>query len=481
MSTVVEHLTVRIESGVFPSESFQVYRLTGRETISQPFSFDVEISCKGSDGVDGAAAAGTDIGIVFEQAGTEVRRVRGMIAEVHDLLARLRDHRTYLLRVVPRVFRLSLVETSQVSMNVSVPDLIKSKLELVGLSGADVELRLLGSYAPREFLAQYQETDLTFINRLTEHLGISYFFHHAGGQDTIVFTDHAGGFETAPAPTRWNGVGQERDVYELEARSRVIPSVFVVRDYNYRQPLLDLTAEQVVPTGYAGGVIEFGGHHKTPAEGKILAQARADERQSTQLVYAGKSTVCALGAGVNVTLEDHPLLGSTDLLVVEVEHHMNTQAASPGTAGLHQRYVNSFRATPAQQTYRPPRITKKPQISGVMTGIVDAGPGGSSDYASIDDQGRYLVRLLFDTSASGGAVSRPVRMLQNHAGANYGTHFPLKPSVEVLVAFVNGDPDRPVIVGAVPNPLTPSPVDGANRTTHRIKTKEGILFDLVDE
>jgi type VI secretion system secreted protein VgrG len=72
-------------------------------------------------------------------------------------------------------------------------------------------------------------------------------------------------------------------------------------------------------------------------------------------------------------------------------------------------------------------------------------------------------------------------MLQNHAGANYGTHFPLKPGTEVLIAFVNGDPDRPVIVGAAPNPLTPSPVNSANRSTHRIKTQGGIVFDLVDE
>ncbi len=482
MTTVLqENVMIRVESGAFPSENFKVYSLNGKEMISQPFSLEVGIACKGTEGFDIAGATGSDIDIVFERDGTEIRRIHGMIAEVHDLLARLHEYRAYRLHVTPRAVRLTLVETSEITMNQTVPDIIKNKLELVGLSGSDVEMRLLGSYPAREFVAQYQETDLAFIGRLTEHLGISYFFHHQSGKDTIVFTDHAGGFEPAPQPAHYNDSGGGPRVFELEARARVIPSMFVVRDYNYRQPLLDLTAEQAVPDGYAGGVIEFGNHYKTPAEGKILAQVRAEERQSTQLVYHGKSGIPSLSAGLKFTVDEHPTLGSVELIAVEVEHRAYIPGVIPDPGERPQHYINLFRAIPAEQTYRPPRITKKPRIDGIVTGIVDTGPGGSTEYAQIDDQGRYMVRLLFDTAATGGMVSRPVRMAQNHAGANYGTHFPLKPGVEVIIAFVNGDPDRPIIVGAVPNPLTPSPVDVANRTTHRIKTKAGILIDLVDE
>lgn len=476
-------LQVRLEAAAFPADLFRICRLTGREAISQLFSFDVELVSRTLDGTaDIDAAVGADAAIVFEQVdGGELRRIHGMIAEARDLVTRSRLHRTYRVRVVPRAFRLSLVETSEVFMEKAVPDLIKSKLELVGLSGADVALRLLGSYAPREFTVQYQETDLAFISRLAEHLGISYFFQHDGGQDTMVFTDHGGGFDPLPEPLQLGEQGQERDVQEIEARLRVIPSVYVVRDYNYRQPLLDLTAEHTAPGGYAGGIIEFGGHHKTPAEGKALAEVRAGERQAAQRVYAGRSKACALGAGARFTVEGLPGGEALDLLAVEVEHEINVPPEDGGRAGVEQHYTNSFRATPAKQTYRPPRVTPRPRISGLVTGIVDAGSGGGSSYAQIDEQGRYMVRLLFDTAASGGTVSRPIRMLQNHAGANYGTHFPLKPGVEVLVGFVNGDPDRPVIVGAAPNPLTPSPVVNANRTTHRIKTQAGIVIDLVDE
>ena len=479
--TIQDPLKVRIESSAFSSEGFHVYRMLGTETISQLFSIEVEIAGK-TDVIDCAAAVGADVGIVFERDGTELRRIHGMIAEAHDLLARSLDYRLYRIRVAPRALRLSLVETSEVSMNLPVPEIIKNKLQLVGLSGADVGLRLRASPPAREFVVQYQETDLAFVSRLAEHLGIAYYFAHGGGQDTMVFTDHPGGFEPAGEPIRFSNLGQQREIYELTAESRVIPGVFVMRDYNYRQPLLDLTAQHAVD-GF-GGVVEFGAHYKSPDEGKVLAQVRAEERQSMQLTYAGKSNVPAIGAGVRFTVEDHPLLGSVDLVGLSVEHRLNVSedASLDLRAEAPQHYTNVFRAIPAQQPYRPPRVTPRPRIAGVVTGIVDAGPGGSSDYAQIDDQGRYMVRILFDTAAGGGsAPSRPMRMLQNHAGENYGTHFPLKPGVEVLIAFVNGDPDRPLIVGAVPNPLTPSPVDKANRTTHRIKTKAGILFDLVDE
>ncbi|XYH97451.1 type VI secretion system Vgr family protein [Sorangium sp. So ce1128] len=480
--TKSDSLDIRLELAGFSSDILQVHRLSGREAISQLFSFDVEVVCPSEAAVEGKTFMGEEVAVVFEQDGVELRRIHGMVAEVHDLLASMLEHRAYRLRVVPRAFRLTLVETTEISMNKAVPELIKQKLELVGLSGSDVDFRLMASYAPREFVVQYQETDFAFICRLAEHVGISFFFEHQDGQDTMVFTDSSSGFKPAAgaASVHFRERGETRDVFEIEARSRLVPSVYVARDYNYRQPMLDLTSEHVLPTGYAGGVVEFGGHYKTPAEGKVLAQIRAEERQATQLVYSGKSSLCALGAGARSVLEGHPHLEGLDMLIVEVEHRV-TQAAGGRGAEEPQRYANTFRAIPGQNTYRPPRVTPAPRISGVVTGIVDAGSGGGGSTAEIDDQGRYMVRFLFDTGPAGGAPSRPVRMLQNHAGANYGTHFPLKPGTEVLIAFVNGDPDRPVIVGAAPNPLTPSPVNSANRTTHRIKTQGGIIFDLVDE
>jgi type VI secretion system secreted protein VgrG len=471
-----------LESSDFPWEDLRIRKLAGTEAISRLFDFELDVVSLDSHGADASALAGASVAIVFERGGLELRRIHGMIAEVDDRLAAHAEARAYRLRIVPRAFRLSLVETQDIFMNAKVPDIIKQKLSLVDLGASDVDFRLVGTYAQREFVVQYKETDLAFVSRLAEHLGISFFFEHGSGHDTMVFTDHAAGFrpieeaETVPFRSR----GEERDVFDLEVRRRLIPTFYVVRDYNYRTPQLDLTSEQVVSEGYAGGVIEYGGHFKTPAEGKALAQVRAEERQSTQLVYAGRSDLCQLAAGGRVVLEGHPDLGPTEMLVVEVEHHATQVVGGPGT-GSEQSYRNTFRATPAGQTYRPPRLTPRPRVSGLLTGVIDAGPTGTTTFAQIDDQGRYTVRFLFDTTAPGERpASRPVRMAQHHVGENYGSHFPLKPGVEVVLGFIDGDPDRPIIVGAVPNPLKPSPIDNRSPKVHRVRTGSGITVDMTD-
>jgi type VI secretion system secreted protein VgrG len=405
-----------------------------------------------------------------------------MIAEAEDLVSTHKDVRAYRLRLVPRAFALTMVETQDIHMGLTVPQVIQQKLAAVNLAASSA-LRLTGAYAPREFVVQYKESDLAFVSRLAEHLGIGFFFEHGDAGETMVFADNPSAFGRVEGAETvlYRSRGDQRDVYALTAKRRVVPAYYAVRDYNYRTPLVDITGEGEVPDGFAGGVIEYGAHHKTPAEGKALAAVRAEERRAGEVVYTGRSTVAALAAGARVTVADHPDLGSIELLVTEVAHH----AVHPGSAGRAAEepgYTNTFRAIPGDRMYRPPRVTPRPRIAGLITGIVDGGAvGPGAKYAQLDDQGRYLVRFLFDTTPPGERpASRPVRMIQNHAGEGYGTHFPLKPGVEVVIGFIDGDPDRPLIVGAVPNPIKPSPVTNADSGLHRIRTSTGITVDMQE-
>jgi type VI secretion system secreted protein VgrG len=165
-------------------------------------------------------------------------------------------------------------------------------------------------------------------------------------------------------------------------------------------------------------------------------------------------------------------------LLVEVTH----DAVMPGFFDTEkdQRffYRNAFQAIPAGVAYRPPRRTPRPVISGVVTGIIQTGADGETGgIAQVDDQGRYLVQLHFDTAQHGQQkASHRVRMAQPFAGPSYGMHFPLRRGTEVLVAFTNGDPDRPVIVGALSNATSPSPVVASNATAHQIKSPSGAMF-----
>jgi type VI secretion system secreted protein VgrG len=480
-----EEFRASIESPDFSCDGIEVHRLGGTEAIGRLYDFEIEVACP-HDGSSLDGIEGSRVTVVMERfAGPGedwhgVRKIHGMVAEVEDMLATHADFHVYRLRVVPRAFALTLVEIQDIYMNLSVPEIIKEKLKRVAL-GAKMDMRLRGTYAPREFVVQYKESDLAFVSRLAEHLGISFFFQHGDADDTMVFTDDVSGFQPVDGaksiPYGVHVAGST--VFRLTSTSRVVPSYYAVGDYNYRTPTVELSGEHELSNAFAGGVVEYGTHHKTPAEAKTMAEIRAQERFAGQLVYTGRSGVPALSAGMRVTITDHPDKGALDLLITEVKHDAR-QIVQSGTHSEDQGYTNAFRAIPADRTYRPPRVTPRPRITGLLTGIVDPGPAGhEAKYAQIDEQGRYLVRFLFDTTPPGERpVSRRVRMVQNHAGENYGTHFPLHPDVEVVIGFVDGDPDRPLIVGAVPNPIKASPVTHAETGLHRIRTSSGITMEM---
>jgi type VI secretion system secreted protein VgrG len=478
-------VTVTLESQAFSCDELTVNSFTAIESISRLYEVDIEVICKRPTTVDAAAMLGADLRLAVHVDSPEnpvARSFHGTVVEVDDLLSTHADFRAFRLRLEPVATSLKLVTMHEIFIHRSVPEIIVQKLGAVDLGDA-VDVRLDAQYPKREFVVQYGESDLSFLSRLSEHLGISFCVEEKGGTERIVFTDHNEGFSTLDEPIDYRSKGEARGVFELESKRRTVPSYYIARDYNYRTPLLDLTGEHDLKLGYGGGVVEFGGHHKTPAEGATLARVRAEERACSGLVYAGSTTVVALAAGRRFTVRDHPDLGTVELLLTHVEHTAAGLASLGSLAGADESfYKNRFHAIPAATPYRPPRVTPRPRIYGLATGVIE-GPEGSGEgkYAFIDDQGRYLVRFVFEVPPQDTRVpSHPVRMAQNHVGEGYGTHFPLKPGAEVVVGFIDGDPDRPIIVGAVPNPIKPSAVTAAEPGLHRIKTSTGIVVDMKE-
>jgi type VI secretion system secreted protein VgrG len=487
---LADYVEARLDSPDFSCEHVYVRKLDGVEAISQLFSFELEVVALGGAELDLKKVLGGDATIVYsyQPSGREIRRIHGMIAAVDRPHETKAAHRTYKLTFVPRAFRLTLVETQEIFLDKSIPEIIQEKLARVGLDEEDdVALRLQGRYAKREFVVQYKETDLAFVSRLAEHLGISFHFEHDRGRDTIVFTDHNDGFQPIEGDVTvpFRASGEERDVFEVDERRRLVPGKYMVQEYNHRTPRLDLTAQHDLEDGYAGGVVEYGAHYLTPDEGKEMARIRAEERATTREVLTGRSDVCRLRAGSTFVLEGHPWIGQRELLVVSLEHRAVQVVATHGGVEKEgdRSYTNTFRAIDDRVPYRPPRVTPKPKIVGLVFGLVEPHPEGEiGKHARIDEDGSYTVRFFFDTSGLGSRTysSLPVRMLQPHAGPNYGHHFPLRPGIEVMVSFVEGDPDRPFIVGAVPNPITPSPVARHNAIMSRIQTASGVLIEMKD-
>ncbi|MBK7401123.1 MAG: type VI secretion system tip protein VgrG [Myxococcales bacterium] len=267
-------------------------------------------------------------------------------------------------------------------------------------------------------------------------------------------------------------------VFSIRRTVCALPSRVRLDDYDYSKPLLGLVADSTIAGGIGGEVYEYGTNYTTPDEGRHLAHVRAAEIGARREVYACASSEPALFAGARVLVAGTPR-GDLGLLVTELETTFEVRDR-PDATGPRPVLENTFRAIPRGVPYRPERCTPKPRVHGMLTGVIDAEVRDA--YASLDDHGRYRVKLLFDASGpKEGHASLPIRMAQSHAGPGYGMHFPLRPGVEVLIAFVNGDPDRPVIAGCVPNVLTPSPVTRQNGTRNVIRTGSNNEINLDDQ
>jgi len=228
-----------------------------------------------------------------------------------------------------------------------------------------------------------------------------------------------------------------------------------------------------------GGTIN-GAHPKTADETQKLARVRAEELGAQHHIVSGKTTEMTVRAGATFVLTD-ALGDDQELLLTEVRYRSHRDSEQVG--GADRTWENEITAMPRAVPYRPLRNTKKPRVSGLVNAVVDGAVKGP--YAELDEAGRYHVVFKHDRSGRTDMLaSRPVRMMQPHAGAHYGHHFPLRPGTEVLIAFVEGDPDRPIIVGTAPNPVTPSPVAMGNQTQNVMRTgsnNEMVIEDLVGQ
>jgi type VI secretion system secreted protein VgrG len=291
------------------------------------------------------------------------------------------------------------------------------------------------------------------------------------------------GYERISYMPRDGATDEDESIWGVSYSTKMIPRQVTLRDFNWRTPTTALIAPQQVVEKGRGHQVLYGDHFRDAGDGKRLAKVRAEELKARREVYLGSSRVKALRSGQIFELRGHPL-GQFDqrFLVTEVKHQVdqetvaNESAESKGTQG----YSNSWTAIHAEVPFRPERRTPRPLVPGVINGIVDGPVNGAA--APLDDMGRYKVLLPIDTAGrAGGRASRAVRMLQEHSGPGYGTHFPLHVGTEVAIAHVNGDPDRPVIIGSVPNPETLTPVVSDNATQSVIRTRAGIHVEFEDD
>jgi type VI secretion system secreted protein VgrG len=483
-----------IDASALP-HSAQVMAFRGHEALSKPYRFEVFVLVDRASSLefDMEAALGQRASLRLHRDDGSVHQTFHGVLDAIELVHELPGDALYRLELAPKLWGLSLSHHNRVFVGKTVPEVLEAVLRMGGLHGeADLAKRLERTYRPVDHICQYNESDLAFVSRWMEREGIYYYFEHNDAQERLVLTDTKALHEPlGRAPVRFVAGAARDHASAVEAltsftcQRSALPSSVQVRDHDYLHPDLDVSGSQPVAPGFAGEMNYHGDNFATPAEGRRLAALRAEEQLARRVRYHGAGRAFELRAGYLFDLDDHPRPAfNARYLVTAITHEGNLLAGAPEVRALvhfdhDDVYRVSLDAIPAAVQYRAPRSSPSPRIYG--TELARVCGAGESNYAQIDEHGRYKVKIHFDEGTErGGRASTWVRMLQPHGGSPEGFHFPLRKGTEVLLVFLGGDPDRPVISGVVPDAHTPSPVTRGNSTFNVIHTGGDNRLEMQD-
>ncbi|MGC3029264.1 type VI secretion system Vgr family protein [Burkholderia sp. DN3021] len=479
-------------SEAYDATTFDVVDMSGRDAISQPYRFELTLVSKQPQ-IDFAKmlsrAATLTILPPYGEAGTTC--YSGVLAEFEQLKD-IRGFTVYRATLVPRLWQLSLYKISDVYLNEqTIPDIVKQVLRTASFGSRDYRLRYGSGYRKRSFVCQYDESHLDFVSRWMEKEGLYYYFEHDGKRETLAIVDDRR-HQPGPAadlalrylPVDEFDTGAESDrVQAFACRATPLPREVVLRDFNHRKAELSLEVREHVSRDGIGQRVSSDEHFHTKDEGRRYAKLRAEALVCDGRRFAGEATAAGLRAGRFIALEGHYRADFDGRYLVTAVTHRGSQArllfpdldkpfgATPDVPV----YRTEFDALPAGVQYRPPRTTPKPRAAGVVSAIVDGEGGGK--LAELDEHGQYKVRFPFaHTAHPANKGSARIRMATPYAGSDRGMHLPLVKRTEVKIAFEGGDPDRPVIIGAVPNSSHRSVVTRRNPAAHRILTEHNQLY-----
>ena len=350
---------------------------------------------------------------------------------------------TYYADIHPWLWLLTMNSDCRIFQNKTAPDIIKQVFSDLGFT--DIQDSLTGSYTAREYCVQYMESSFDFVSRLMEEEGIFYFFTHTSSAHKLVLADDASAF--AP-PTGGGAVHirgteatmeDENAINECSMEQRVVVGQYKTTDYNFETPATSLLGT-ASGSETARSLYQYPGNHSTQSDGQTLAGLVLASLEAPQKILRGSGTCRAFQAGAKFTLSGH---SRSDLNADYVLSRVSWRADQNTV------YTNSFEAFPASVTYRPPRVTPRPKIVGVQTATVT---GKSGEEIFTDQYGRIKVKFPWDQGPDTDEKSSCwIRVAQGWAGKQWGSFFLPRIGQEVVVTFLEGNPDRPLITGSVYN------------------------------
>ncbi len=475
-------------------DHFSVVAFKGMEGLSRLFSYELELKLpRTKSSVDLDELLDEPASFILLQDHDQYP-VHGILASI-DELHTAQGYTYYRANLVPRLWRLSQYITNEIYTDEQkIDEIITLVLRNAGLNdGTDFDFNIDNSnLLRREYRCQFGESDFDFISRLMENEGIYYYFDHTTGLDKIIFQNMLDYPRIEHHDLTYDVGTQTRHLHDSvdawSCRKQRLPASVSVRDYNPRQPSLDIFKDTQIDRRGHGADYIYGANVIDELEAETLSQIRAEERLCHQTRFYGESSVPRLRTGYRFELDMHPndAYNGQEYIAIEISHEgqvSDSDLSMTDHAHIAQ-YRNSFTAISADVHFRPPLTTPRPRFHGTMTAFIFAETGQGQ--AEIDGDGRYRVLLPFDRADGTRDSNDPerkasawIRMAQTHVNEAEGDYHPLKGGTEVLLTFINGDPDLPIIIGAVPNAAAPALLTAENSHQSVSKTS-GMLVQEVD-
>lgn len=432
----------------------------GQEAISRLFAFELDLVSE-QPSINYDSIVGQSVTVRVDLAdGSSSRYWNGYVSRFVQA-GRDANVTIYHATMVPWLWFLDQTSDCRIFQNKTAPDIIKQIFQEYGYR--DFTLSLYGSFVTRDYCVQYRESDFNFVSRLMEEEGIFYFFEHENGKHTLVLGNDPAVHKPCPnqASARYEGTaGGWRDndvVLQWLQEQEVRPGTFTSTDYNFQTPTANMLSS--VNSKDKWEIYDFPGEYSKRADGDKLVKVRLQEQQMPKCTARGTSDCRSFGVGYKFQLTDHYRDDLNQEYVLTALRHsaQHSMGLTSSTADASPVYENSFECVPASTPIRPPRITPVPVVQGCQTAVV-VGPSGEEIFT--DNYGRVKVQFFWDREGKNNENSSCwVRVSYPTAGKVWGAIQIPRIGQEVIVDFIEGDPDRPIITGRVYNAAQMPPYD----------------------
>ncbi|KHS76014.1 type VI secretion protein VgrG [Pectobacterium brasiliense] len=475
-------LQFTVKVGALPASTFAVVDFQLSEALNQPFALSLNLA---------SALPGIDFGAVLDQPcellvwyeGELKRRVSGIISAFAQGDTGFRRTR-YQAEVRPALWRLGLRTNARIFQAQKPEAIIGTLLEESGIT--DYAFALRHDHAPREYCVQYRESDLAFVTRLAAEEGLYFFHEFEEGKHRVVFADDAGALSKGPElffNLANQGLSEGEYVRRFRYAEAVSTAEVALKDYSFKTPAYGLLhskmSGELSHQRESYQHFDYPGRFKQDPSGKAFTGYRLDALRANAMTGSGESNAAMLMPGSSFTLTEHPnpTLNSGWQLVAITHSGQQPQALEEESGGEPTTYSNSFEVISAKSTWRAD-LPYKPMVDGPQIATV-VGPAGEEIYC--DEYGRIKLQFPWDRyGASDDQSSCWVRVSQGWAGGQYGLIAIPRIGHEVIVSFLEGDPDQPIVTGRTFHATNPSPYPlpaNKTRTSLRTSTHKGAGFN----